>query len=160
MGRPLNKKYFGNRNIGSASTTADDKIGGEGVASIDNPVPGSIIISNTYKHFPTLTVAAPGLPGGVTALTATTWEIESIVWGVMTPKIKISPNPSKVSARDLAAMDLWVFLISVKQGAWPYDPPVARLVRPSPEHTTCEGNLEFLSNMFKGLLDSYRVAQD
>jgi hypothetical protein len=79
MGRPLNKKYFGNRNVGSASTTADDKIGGEGVASIDNPVPGSIIISNTYKYFPTLTVAAPGLPGGVTALTATTWEIESIV---------------------------------------------------------------------------------
>ena len=24
MGRPLNKKYFGNRNIGSASTTADN----------------------------------------------------------------------------------------------------------------------------------------
>ena len=99
-------------------------------------------------------------PGGERKAFRTYWEIESIVWGVMTPKIKISPNPSKVSARDLAAMDLWVFLISVKQGAWPYDPPVARLVRPSPEHTTCEGNLEFLSNMFKGLLDSYRVAQD
>jgi hypothetical protein len=34
MGRPLHKKYFGNRNIGSASTTADDGIGGQGIASI------------------------------------------------------------------------------------------------------------------------------
>ena len=34
MGRPLNKKYFGNRNIGSTSTTADNGIGGEGVESV------------------------------------------------------------------------------------------------------------------------------
>ena len=31
MGRPLNKKYFGNRNIGTTGTT-DNNIGGEGVA--------------------------------------------------------------------------------------------------------------------------------
>jgi hypothetical protein len=33
MGRPLNKKYFGNRNIGTNRPT-DDGIGGEGVASV------------------------------------------------------------------------------------------------------------------------------
>ena len=34
MGRPLNKKYFGNRNVGSTSTTADDNIGGEGIETL------------------------------------------------------------------------------------------------------------------------------
>ena len=43
MGRPLNKKYFGNRNIGSASTTADNGIGGQAVASI--AVTGTFSIS-------------------------------------------------------------------------------------------------------------------
>ena len=79
MSRPLNKKYFGNRNVGSASTTADDNIGGEGVASITTATRGSININDTYKNFPTLTVADPTLPNGVTATTAVTWEIESIV---------------------------------------------------------------------------------
>ena len=37
MGRPLNKKYFGNRNIGSTSTTTDDGIGGEGLAAYTLP---------------------------------------------------------------------------------------------------------------------------
>jgi hypothetical protein len=81
MGRPLNKKYMGNRNIGSTSTTADDNIGGEGLGSVSNAVVGSININDTYKTFPLLTVAAPTIPGGVTALTAVTWEIESITIG-------------------------------------------------------------------------------
>ena len=79
MGRPLNKKYFGNRNIGSESTVDDNKIGGEGVESITTATAGSIIISDTYKTFPALTATAPQLPGGVTATTAVIWEIESIV---------------------------------------------------------------------------------
>ena len=78
MGRPLNKKYFGNRNIGSTSTTTDDGIGGEGVASITNATVGAIQINNTYETFPALNVAAPTIPGGVTALTAVTWEIATI----------------------------------------------------------------------------------
>lgn len=62
MGRPLNKKYFGNRNIGSTSTTADDYgIGGQGVASADVSVAGS------YTTRPTFTFTAPALPTGVTA---------------------------------------------------------------------------------------------
>jgi hypothetical protein len=63
MGRPLNKKYFGNRNVGSASTTADDGVGGEGVASVT--------LGGTWSGFTgattTVTFTAPQLPGGVTA---------------------------------------------------------------------------------------------
>ena len=69
MGRPLNKKYFGNRNIGSASTTADDGIGGQRVASIATGTAGS-----GYSQGTTATIAAPGLSGagGVTATTTVT----------------------------------------------------------------------------------------
>jgi hypothetical protein len=63
MGRPLNKKYFGNRNIGSTSVTTDDGIGGQGVASVT--------ISGSWAGFTqatsTVTFSAPQLPGGVTA---------------------------------------------------------------------------------------------
>ena len=63
MGRPLNKKYFGNRNIGSTSTTADNGIGGKRVASVT--------IGGTWAGFTgastTVTFSAPELPGGVTA---------------------------------------------------------------------------------------------
>jgi len=80
MGRPLNKKYFGNRNIGSASTTADNGIGGEGVASVSQPGGGvgSFVISNTYQNFPTLTAAAPTLPNGVTALLSPVFEVATV----------------------------------------------------------------------------------
>ena len=71
MGRPLNKKYFGNRNIGSASTTADDRIGGEGVASVTLNALGS------YTTRPTVTFPAPTLPNGVTALGTVTSEVLS-----------------------------------------------------------------------------------
>lgn len=80
MGRPLNKKYFGNRNTGSASTTGDDYgIGGGFLASISNGTVGAIQINDTHRTFPSLTVAAPTLPGGVTATTSTVWEIAAIV---------------------------------------------------------------------------------
>jgi len=71
MGRPLNKKYFGNRNTGSASTTADNKIGGEGVASVVLNALGS------YTTRPTVTFPAPSLPTGVTALGTVTSEVLS-----------------------------------------------------------------------------------
>jgi hypothetical protein len=82
MGRPLNKKYFGNRNIGSTSVTTDNGIGGEGVASVSQPGGGvgSIIISNTYQNFPTLTATAPTLPGGVTALLSPVFEIATVTF--------------------------------------------------------------------------------
>jgi hypothetical protein len=64
MGRPLNKKYFGNRNIGSTSTTADDKIGGTRVASVTLGTLGS------YTARPTITFSDPDL-AGIGAVTAT-----------------------------------------------------------------------------------------
>jgi len=57
MGRPLNKKYFGNRNVGSSSTTADDGLGGNRVASITIDTPGS------YTSATTVTISAPDLAG-------------------------------------------------------------------------------------------------
>lgn len=73
MGRPLSKKYFGNRNIGTGGdqTTGnlsnsqnygDDRIGGEGVASV------TINTEGTYTAgLPTATFSTPDLPGGVRA---------------------------------------------------------------------------------------------
>lgn len=73
MGRPLNKKYFGNRNIGSASTTTDDGIGGSSVSSVTLNALGS------YTTRPTVTFATPTLPGGVRATGTITSEALSAV---------------------------------------------------------------------------------
>ncbi len=82
MGRPLNKKYFGNRNVGSASTTADDGLGGSRVASVTLGTLGS------YTVRPTVTFSAPDLagPGAVTATGTVTSEVESVttIGGTMT----------------------------------------------------------------------------
>ena len=63
MASNLNKKYFGNRNIGTTGT-GDDKIGGKGIASVT--------ISGVWSGFTqatsTVTFSAPQLPGGVTAI--------------------------------------------------------------------------------------------
>lgn len=61
MGRPLHKKYFGNRNIGSTSTIADNGIGGSAVGSADVSVAGS------YTTRPTFAFSAPDVPGGTQA---------------------------------------------------------------------------------------------
>jgi hypothetical protein len=57
MGRPLNKKYFGNRNLGSSSTTADDELGGKRVASVTIDTPG------VYTTRATATFDTPDLTG-------------------------------------------------------------------------------------------------
>lgn len=74
MARSLNKKYFGNRNIGTGGqqltvdengnviTPADDKIGGEGVADVTITAVGAYT-----SALPTATFATPGIPGGVRA---------------------------------------------------------------------------------------------
>ena len=65
MGRPLNKKYFGNRNIGSASTTADNGIGGSAAGSVSF---GGANNSSGFSAGSTqVTLSAPTIPGGVTA---------------------------------------------------------------------------------------------
>jgi hypothetical protein len=85
MARSLNKKYFGNRNVGANGTlttgevlTAGAEIGGEGVDSVDNPVAGSINIVNAYPTFPALTASAPTIANGVTATFAVTWEVDTV----------------------------------------------------------------------------------
>lgn len=76
MGRPLNKKYFGNRNIGSSSTTADDGIGGEGMAGA---VFGASVADVSYgsgaylDRMPSITaIGAPTIANGVQAAAAVT----------------------------------------------------------------------------------------
>ena len=63
MGRPIKKKFFGNLNQGSSSTTADNGIGGEGVASVTILTTGSGFNSTTT----TVTFGSPQLPNGVQA---------------------------------------------------------------------------------------------
>jgi hypothetical protein len=73
MGRPLNKKYFGNRNIGTggdqvdgplsnSQNYADDGIGGQGVGSVTINTVGGY-----QSGLPTATFSTPDLPGGVRA---------------------------------------------------------------------------------------------
>jgi len=88
MGRPLNKKYFGNRNVGVAGNQtgvnansqnyADDRIGGEGIESYTLPVQLGSIEVDSNSGQPTLTIPAPQLPGGVQATATVVWEVASI----------------------------------------------------------------------------------
>ena len=77
MGRPLNKKYFGNRNIGSASVTTDNGIGGGFVSSVTLTTAGSYLGASQ----PTVTFSAPDKAalGGVTATGTTVMEVLSAV---------------------------------------------------------------------------------
>ena len=80
MGRPLNKKYFGNRNVGSASTAADNGIGGKRVASVTIDTPGS------YTTATTVTFSDPDktLLGAVTATGTLVYEaLSATVSGTM-----------------------------------------------------------------------------
>jgi hypothetical protein len=62
MGRPLSSKYFGNRNPGSATSTADDYgIGGQFISSV---AAGN---ATGYSQGTTVTIGAPDLPTGVQA---------------------------------------------------------------------------------------------
>jgi hypothetical protein len=61
MGRPLNKKLFGNRNVGTTGT-GDNRIGGEGVASVTVSAAGSYT-----SGLPTVSFSTPEIPGGVRA---------------------------------------------------------------------------------------------
>jgi hypothetical protein len=74
MGRPLAKRFFGNRNSGTA-VAGDDGLGGKQVASVTLGTLGS------YTTRPTVTFSAPDLagPGGVTATGTVTSEALSAV---------------------------------------------------------------------------------
>ena len=73
MAARLNKKYFGNRNIGTggdqtnnnlsnSQNNSDDRIGGEGVASVTINTVGAYT-----SGLPTATFSTPDIPGGVRA---------------------------------------------------------------------------------------------
>jgi hypothetical protein len=51
MGRPLNKKYFGRRNTGSASTAADNGIGGSRIGSLTVTTAGAYTAAPTGVNF-------------------------------------------------------------------------------------------------------------
>ena len=87
MGRPLNKKYFGNRNIGTQgnqttqhgtaySTDGDDHIGGEGIAgaAFGASVADTSYGSGAYlDRMPSITaIGAPTIANGVQAAAAVT----------------------------------------------------------------------------------------
>ena len=80
MGRPLNKKYFGNRNIGSTGTGDNYGIGGEGLATISVATAGSFVVTNTYKNFPLLNIGAPNLPTGVQATADVVFELDTVTF--------------------------------------------------------------------------------
>lgn len=81
MGRPLNKKFFGNRNIGTTGT-GDDGIGGQSVASVT--------LGGTWTGFTlattTVVFSAPQLPNGVTAAGTATIVGDEITAIVITEK--------------------------------------------------------------------------
>jgi hypothetical protein len=87
MARSLNKKYFGNRNVGADGTyatgevlTAGAEVGGEGVASAAITVVGSYTTNR-----PAFTFSAPSIANGVTATgTITSKVISAAIGGTQT----------------------------------------------------------------------------
>lgn len=80
MGRPLNKKYFGNRNVGTTGT-GDDGIGGEGIASINWSELGQFMGNSNVAVLTVPNLPAPTLPGGVQATWSVLFEVESVTTG-------------------------------------------------------------------------------
>jgi len=88
MGRPLNKKYFGNRNIGTGSYEGtslgnsvnyeDDKIGGSSLGLYTLGAEKGSIEVDSNSGQPVLTIPAPTIPGGVQATATVVWEVASI----------------------------------------------------------------------------------
>jgi len=78
MGRALHKKYFGNRNIGSAGVTTDDGIGGSGLGVYTLAVQKGSIEVDSNSGQPTLLILPPTFPNGVQATATVVWEVASI----------------------------------------------------------------------------------
>jgi hypothetical protein len=89
MGRPLNKKYFGNRNIGTDSTfvsgaTIDNtsaEIGGKSIYSFNITNSGSWLANNVSPNVPVLGLAVPNpqIADGVQAVWSVTYCIDTVV---------------------------------------------------------------------------------
>lgn len=95
MGRPLNKKYMGNRNLGATGTdtSADAGIGGEGVASVTlGGTNNSIGFTNGSTS--QATFSAPTLANGVTA----TGTVVTYAAGALTNKTTFTAAGTGVTA--------------------------------------------------------------
>lgn len=102
MGRPLAKRFFGNRNVGSASTLTDDGIGGEGIASIDWSTLGAFRGNGTFG-ITGLELPAPTLPGGVQATWNLLFEVEGVSTGAGNTNLKIGDTFGHASIPGLVA---------------------------------------------------------
>jgi hypothetical protein len=80
MGRPLNNRFFGNRNVGTTGTT-DNGIGGEGIASISWSTLGAFQGNSNVAVLTFPALPAPTLPGGVQATWTAQYEVESVFTG-------------------------------------------------------------------------------
>ena len=104
MARSLNKKYFGNRNVGTLDPTTDDKIGGEGLANV---VFGASVADTSYgsgaylNKIPHITaIGAPSIPGGVQAV-ADVLSVKA-VHGVVVQ----SGTPNDIAVQDYRSGDI------------------------------------------------------
>jgi len=80
MGRPIEKRFFGN--LSAQTQNNESGVGGEGILSVSQPGGGvgSFVVNNTYKNFPLLTATAPQIPGGVTAVLTPVFELETVTY--------------------------------------------------------------------------------
>jgi hypothetical protein len=77
MGRPLPKRFFGNRNLGSSSTTADEGLGGSRIASVTVTGAGNYAAGDAR---PTVSFSVPDLAGAgaVTAAGTVTYRARTL----------------------------------------------------------------------------------
>ena len=116
MGRPLNKKFFGNRNIGSTGTGDNYGIGGEGLDAFTLAVQkGSLIINSTYAQ-PALVIPAPNLPTGVQATATVTWEVESITTSGLAGHSYVTTTGGATTLTGLAGVTLNITAVGSGQG--------------------------------------------
>lgn len=88
MGRPLNKKYFGNRNVGTdgafaSGATIDNtsaEIGGKSISSFNITNRGSWLSNNTAPNVPVigLAVPTPQIANGIQATWSVTYCIDTV----------------------------------------------------------------------------------
>jgi len=101
MSRPLKKRLFGNTNFGSASTKADDGLGGGSVTSIVQYIKGSPDLTGTL----TVTIPAPDEPGGVQATATATVAGGNITFVVTNPgsgyRSLVMPTITSTSGQNL-----------------------------------------------------------
>ena len=88
MGRPLNKRYFGNLNTNDSGQTKDTLvrsnsvgIGGQGVVSVNFSNYGSFAGNGSVVPILGLSLPAPTLPGGVQATGTVTFEVAAVTTG-------------------------------------------------------------------------------